>query len=880
MLDNKQISIPFLDDCWAKTDPITLTPVLSVREHCLTVGHIAERLSKILPPSIHSLLPVGFASLIAAHDIGKITPGFQLKCSKWKHFSEIKKSTHLNGLETNHAAVSQSHLQYAASPAIPRLANFWLISTAGHHGSYPHGYERLDKKAYEGGNQAFGILRSELEKIIIDTFGSFPTESAKKHLERIHLLTGLTIFADWIGSNTDWFPFDFPIEADAIKSNVSQKLRSLGLHAETKPSLSFDELFRTDTSATPLTARAIQSTLVNAADTPGLYILEAPMGMGKTEAALAAAYRRWTEGQERGLYFALPTQLTSERIHERINIFLNNTVQKTPYEDSTQSLIHGNAWLNHSRNRRLSSDSDENDTDEALRWFSSTRRQLLAPFGTGTIDQALLAILPARFAALRYFALAGKVVIIDEVHSYDPYMSALIDRLISYLLKTGSTVIILSATLTIAARSRLVAAAGAVEHSTSSDYPLITKVATGSEQATHIPIPSDLTEKAVTLLHQTLLLETESVYWNSIARHVESGANVVVIRNTVALAQETYRKLKSLVSVKITEDNIGLLHSRFPQYQRLKNEKTWVTRLGKNNSTRPQGSLLVSTQVVEQSVDIDADLLITDIAPTDLILQRIGRLHRHKRDHRPIGVKTPVCHILHPATKWHGDIKEIENSISPHHYVYPAFKLWQGSQYLRSKTSIILPTDIRTILEESSALRPDVSNSAPVSQFLQKAENDFTEQINTAATRNVFAPAASDREGSETRYKIKPTANLILLKEKPLENSTSITITPVHGDPITIHKADFSFPLAKSLHRNSIHIPAYLVREPLLSTPEWLIRHIGDSVLAVLSDQSAELHIASDTPSAYILKYTRALGLSYQKSENDTLTSEPEDYWY
>lgn len=863
---------PALSDCWAKTDSASGLPALTVRDHCLIVGYVGAAVAEHLPESLRAIFPPGFLSLIAAHDIGKLTPGFQLKCPLWNHYEAVSHNVHRNGLETNHAAVSQSHLQFSNVQPASRLSNLWFISTAGHHGSYPNGFNRGTEPSYEGGNQSFTPLRDELLQIIIDTFGPLPTESAKNELQRVHLLTGLTIFSDWIGSNSDWFPFDFPIDRDAIKDTASKILSQLGLASRPTPNLSFGSQFGAN-----LTPRPIQSELVAAANAPGLYIVEAPMGMGKTEAALAAAYRRWTEGTERGLYFALPTQLTSERIHDRINSFLGNVVA----EQSTQSLIHGNAWLHKSRNRQLApliDDAEHNDTEESLRWFSSTRRQLLAPFGTGTIDQALLAVLPARFAALRYFALAGKVVVIDEVHSYDPYMSALIDRLICYLLKTGSTVIILSATLTAARRAELVTAAGATENESTAAYPLITKVASGNSHAQHITIPGDLPSKDTHLIHQTLTSETETAYWQSIADSVEAGANVVVIRNTVALAQETFRHIKSLISDKTETDHCGLIHSRYPQWQRSENEAAWVARLGKDDTIRPHGSLLVSTQIVEQSVDIDSDLLVTDLAPTDLILQRIGRLHRHDRA-RPAGFEKASCHILHPPTNWIGETTEVEQALAPHHFIYPPLKLWQASQYLRSKTSISIPGEIRDILEDSAALKPDNSSSKSIHQFLKKAEEDFTTQVRTAATRDVFsASAIDDNEGTETRYNIQPTAHLILLKERPLETATTITITPLHGTPITFQKSYFSFELAKALHLNAIRIPAYLVREPLKAPPDWLAQHIDGSALAILSGFSLE--ILPENSTNYLLEFTSTLGLTHSKIEAEKFTSEPEDFWF
>lgn len=527
--------------------------------------------------------------------------------------------------------MSQAHL--VSRCQTPAAAN-WLISTGGHHGRYPLGFQAKVPKnrRFEGGVDGFGALRDELMGKLVELFGPLPEENADGERERIHLLTGFTVFADWIGSNNDWFPPDHPTDLDALRQTAEECLERLRWVARIRSGTCFGRLFQPD-SPDCIQPRPIQTALIKAADRPGLYIVEAPMGMGKTEAALAAAYRRWTEGDERGLYFALPTQLTSNRIHDRVHAFLRVATDS----ESIETLIHGSAWLKDGESRRIvrRPDTDEyNESDEVLRWFSSTRKQLLAPFGTGTVDQALLAVLPAKFAALRYFALAGKVVVIDEVHSYDPYMSELVDRLVGYLIKAGSTVIVLSATLTVTRRRELVEAAGAVEVSQPEAYPLITKAAAGEPEAEHIEIREKLEEKKVRIENR-FEADESAAYWQQVAEIVEAGANVVVIRNTVALAQETYLRLRSLLTEQTPADHVGLLHSRFPQNERDERETKWTRLLGKEDADRPSGSLLVSTQIVEQSVDIDADLLVTDLAPIDLILQRIGRLHRHRRSRPP-----------------------------------------------------------------------------------------------------------------------------------------------------------------------------------------------------------------------------------------------------
>lgn len=875
-------SSPKLEDCWAKTHPESGLPALSVTDHCMIVGSVSQVLIAHLPETVSRLLPAGTVTLISAHDIGKLSPGFQLKCVDWPYYSLVFAATQHNKLEKNHASISQSHLQQSLSN--PKSA-LWLTSTGGHHGGYPFGYRSRINPSNEGGNESFIPLRDKLLNQLISEFGELPNSTVsrtEKHL--VHLLTGLTIFADWLGSNIDWFPLGWnqTVDREQISLQTKRILRDLGFQPQSKSQLTFGQMFNPFTPD-KFQPHPLQSALIEAANSPGLYIVEAPMGHGKTEAALAASYKLWEEGHNRGLYFALPTQLTSERIHIRIQKFLEQVIDA----ETVQTLVHGNAWLNEGNVRALSPrleedpqkpESDHNDTDEALRWFSTSRRQLLAPFGTGTIDQALLSILPARFAALRFFSLAGKVVVIDEVHSYDTYTSTLIDRLVENLLKVGSTVIILSATLTARRRAELIAAAGATEPKAPQSYPLITKVATGSSEAQHLS--NGLASVShPTKVHLETSLPDDSNLFENLAQKVLAGANVVVIRNTVALAQETFQKVKCCLTDQIPEEHLGLIHSRFPQWKRQENEEKWITLLGKDSRYRPKGSLLVSTQIVEQSVDIDADFLVTDLAPVDLLIQRIGRLHRHPRS-RPEAFEAATCLILNPGVDWTGPSKEIESQLSPHRFIYPPLSLWQTSIHLSQKKTLSLPDEIRSTLESAHKLQPDPDSS--VACFLAEAKHEDIRQRATANQRDIFASAIPDIEGKETRHGIKPTGYLVLLKSPPVETQHQVTLEFLHGPSVTLYPGQFSFPLARALHLNAIRIPRYLIQGSLPENPDWLTLHIPDSLLALVTDDTQKLELPHATSPSHIFNYHNTLGLSYAKATPETTRydSFEEDFYF
>ncbi len=856
------ITLPIrLQDCWAKTDPGTGRPALTVRDHCLIVGAVAEAVRRLLPPASRNLTFDGTTTLAAAHDIGKITPGFQLKARPHWDFPKAKGCDSYQG---NHSIVSQAYLASLDSVRVGRRPFDWVLAVGGHHGKYFASEGGSFRKTEEDGLTWPLILRGELLQELESVFGKLPAHDIPKG-SIVHWLTGFITFSDWIGSDTRWFPLssDGPLAdretPSGVGENAAKAIADLAWHQrEVHPHRSFSALFPGVESPRPL-----QSALIAAMDSPGLYIVEAPMGVGKTEAALAACYRRWTEGEERGLYFALPTQLTSNRIHTRVSDFLKNVVS----DPVIASLVHGNAWMNPDRIVAISpTAAHEEDATNLCEWYASGRKSLLAPFGSGTIDQAIMACLPVKHSALRLFALSGKMVIIDEVHSYDPYTSALVDRAVKWLIDVGCSVIVLSATLASGRRKSLIAAVGAVgavESGTPSAYPLITKVAKGSSHAESIPITGE--DRSSTWISIENVRPDSEDIWQEIAAAAEAGACVVVIRNTVKLAQDTYRQLKS----RCRDQGItfGLIHSRFPQFQRDDNEQAWMEKLGNRGDSRPHGCILVATQVIEQSVDIDADLLVTDLAPVDLILQRLGRLHRHPRS-RPAGFETPRCIVLMPQVDWTAPENEIKSALGPSAWVYPPFSLYQAARVISElpQNTITLPQDIRDLVEKSSEVPEILESGAAI--FRDHLDQEIRKMLNTARMLDVFNSATyEDREGARTRWNDQPTALLVLLR-KPL-NATSTHLDFLNGERVPFQQGSygpFNYPLALALHRNAIRIPLYLVRH-LKEQPDWLGKHCSDAVLAIVPSgtTACDLIGSPETP-PYLLDYHPETGLSHTRN--------------
>ncbi len=456
-----------------------------------------------------------------------------------------------------------------------------------------------------------------------------------------------------------------------------------------------------------------------------------------------------------GIYFALPTQATSNRMYLRMNDF----VQRITASSSISRLIHGNSWLVDRRDAirpvatNIGPASDDARTGRD--WFASAKRSLLAPFGVGTIDQALLGVVAAKHFFVRHFALAGKVVILDEVHSYDLYTGTLIDKLIITLEELGCTVIVLSATLTGMRRRKIVSHPEEVETDVKIPYPLIIG---RKEKVPLKPLAAAQPEsRAVKVDFISNENAAEKAF--SLARN---GGVVLWICNTVDAAQKQYQQF---MEPSQNDFLVGLLHSRFPFWRREELENVWMERLGKNGKTRC-GSILVSTQVVEQSVDLDADFLITELAPTDMLLQRLGRLWRHKRQHRPVD-KAQFCIIEERKS-----IEEFRNmeqkailkALGSKAKVYAPYILLRSLEVWKAiQPKVLIPLQIRQLIETTYADRENEPDSWQA-LFNEWFGTDSAKKMTASRNCNLWQVALEDTEGVQTRVNEMQTIALVLCR--------------------------------------------------------------------------------------------------------------------
>ena len=784
--------IPFRE-CRAKTCPDG-SPGTTVFDHCRYAGYVAEALLALLPEAIRKLLPPQTPFLVSLHDIGKVSPGFE-----GKYFIDLLREKAAdwvlevlnNGVTTSHAIVGARALQQRFN-----LENTHpvLRAVASHHGFMPDSLRATKDGAWQK-------ERTSLVEALAHEFGTLPEVAVDVTCDAA-LLAGITCVADWIASDEEFFPPDEPSLPSAEgRKRASAAVATCGfVRTSFRHGLSFRDIF----GFAPYSA---QTAFIEAASVPGVYVLEAPMGMGKTEAALYAAYKLVEAGFHSGIYFALPTRLTSDRIHERVDAFLK-AVSETP---TAVKLAHGQAWLKEFENGAEGSDRSAGTRPPP--WFNPSKRGLLFPFAVGTIDQALMAVLNVKHSFVRSFGLAGKVVILDEVHSYDAYTGTLLDELVKRLRGLGCTVIILSATLTAARRKTLLGP----DAPSGDGYPLLTGVKAGTNEV----VARELEPPASRMVR---LRWIDASVESPIAAAVEKarcGCNVLCIANTVPTAQEWFRALKSEMSEN--EFPVGLLHAKFTGTDRERIEKEWMDRLGKVSANRPTGSILVSTQIVEQSVDIDADWMLSEIAPADMLLQRIGRLWRHDRENRPVnGPELAIVCARMPSEdllEVPSDTKELEAFWGRGVWVYAPYVLLRTLETLRDRETISIPDDIRTILETvySDTIPDSQLHDALYSDMKQKA--DQLRRFAVMGESDCLPSRNDDEETAGTRYSSRPSVSLLLVREMDAAaNRSEIPVTLLDGTKVTISRYRRDFAVMRTLYRN-------LVRGAMDKSTYWIFAH-------------------------------------------------------
>jgi len=794
---------------WAKTTPEG-TPGISVYDHMVNVGCVARCMAEMSPEILERfhLRSAEVGALAALHDIGKISPGFQRKCEVWLDDTGLAKTAR-NGcwdtaMESDHGKVSHAAIQaFLSEIGIDRdTAKFVSAVLGAHHGRLTppndRGY-RPQKQISDSASQIdWDAERMANARMIWDFFsGGSTTFALSDDSLSLWWLAGLTSVADWIGSDERFFLPEGRTGDEDAYSLARTALETIGFQkTEFVPNLSFHDLFHdVEKPEIRWVPNEMQEKTLATVSGPGVYLIEAPMGMGKTEAALWAAYQLLVSEKATGIYFALPTQATSNRMHLRMNEFVRRISQTS----NASRLIHGNSWLTDQTvvlsPVATSHGSVSDDARTGRDWFASAKRALIAPFGVGTVDQALLGVVAAKHFFVRHFALAGKIVILDEIHSYDLYTGTLIDKLITTLEGLGCAVIVLSATLTGERRRQMVPSPDDVEGDAELSYPLITGRNEGEPIEPVAATPPE--SRSVKVDFITVRNATQEAI--EVARN---GGAVLWICNTVDAAQKQYCRFMDLTQ---KEFPTGLLHSRFPFWRREELEAEWMGRLDKSGKTRC-GSILVSTQIVEQSVDLDADLLITELAPTDMLLQRLGRLWRHERGQRCVDTACLCIIEEEKSLEEFRNIepKEIVKALGSKAKVYAPYILLRSLEvWKKGQPQVSIPLQIRQLIESTykgKEKEPDAWQQLSNEWF----GTDSAKKMVASRNCNLWQVALEDEEGVQTRLNEIPTVSVVLCRS--INKREAVFVNDTSGK---LGGDTFRLPTAQAIHKNLVKVPEY-----------------------------------------------------------------------
>lgn len=673
--------------------------------------------------------------IIACHDLGKACPAFQCK---WKN---------LSGLDTgpspdttaNHAFVSQLEVQeLLVKLAWPEETAELIADAVGcHHGerASPTTLDQLAGSSRALGKPAWYDVRRSLFEALRAVLkpAAAPTKPTLSGPEFM-LLAGLTSFADWIGSNEVFFPFGKPKDcedlaawfADRRAHNAENALDQIGW----LPRLPLADAPRSFGAVFGLQPRPLQAAMADAlaaVDRPAILLVEAPMGEGKTEAALYAHLELQRRLGHRGLYVALPTKATGNAMFRRVLTFLRS--QRGDRRLDLQ-LLHGGALLNEDfQTLKLGGihDAVKGGEVRAGEWFTHKKRALLSEYGVGTVDQALLTILPVRHQFVRLWGLANRIVVFDEVHAYDAYTGTLLLHLVRWLLALGSSVVLLSATLPPRIRDQLAELVGQQPPEGSAGYPRISVYRPG-DAVWQRHFEGDCARR-LSVRIQAVAAELTAIK-AALDEKLSGGGYALALTNTVQRAQDLYRDYGEGDLLRIGGEPVGkrlpdgteiyLFHARFPAEARQRREDAVLSIFGPPTPHTPTPragrKILIATQVAEQSLDLDFDLIATDLAPIDLLLQRAGRLWRHARGARPlVEAILIVAGLLEDpppafgAPLWWGA-------------VYREDVLLRSRSLLRRKTRLDLPDEIDGLV--ASVYEETVEVETSLAARLERAMQD------------------------------------------------------------------------------------------------------------------------------------------------------------
>lgn len=862
--------------------------------------------------------------LAATHDIGKATSYFQSvitgSCAgKYEEITgggfAVNKAYRAAG-KTPHAFAGQWILQ---SDTLGFEVHESLAMVVGaHHGKpigadsimgepdlvqlYPinfFGNEKSEETKSLWKEAWCDILDQALELAGLNSVNELPVLT----LEAQVLLSGLLIMADWIASNTAFFPL-IPLDSYGDESLYPARIRNgwalaafpEGWHSEVNimDEGEFEERF----GFPPNEVQACMLEKVNQARNPGIFVLEAQMGIGKTEAALGAAEVLASRKQEGGIFYGLPTQATSNGLFKRLYEWGVKVSRETV---NAIRLAHGAAEFNEEYHKlimkgraHVEDDGQGDGGMEVNPWFQGNKRALLADFCIGTVDQFLMASLRRKHFMLRHLGLVGKVVVIDECHAYDAYMNEYLERSLQWMAAYGVPVILLSATLPFERRKALVECyvKAYSRYYLKKKKPEITYLQSGWEKNTAYPLLTwtDGEVVAQAVIGQSIPDKTVGInrvddvpgMVRMLDERLQEGGCACIIANTVKAAQRIYEECRKGL------ENVSLLlyHAQFTMPDRYKKEQELLEKMGKNSRDADRNRfILIGTQVLEQSLDYDADIMVTQLCPMDLLLQRMGRLHRHERDgraenySRPERLQNPECIILRED----GEAYDAGTGA-----VYGGYLLMRTQQILPGEIKI--PGDISALVQRAYDDKDDLGlNEEPYLDAREQYRDRLKGKGQEAKKYLLEKPATKimqgmldNLEGSSDKMAeagVRDAASSIevllmkkggegeiLFPEEYTENASGLSAMEVpdsaRGRRIAMQRLKLPHVFCADWSRDKTI--RELEEKNRRELPEWQLSPWLQGELILLLDQENRGEL-----NGYTLKYSLEKGLEYERKEDE-----------
>ena len=874
------------DYLWGKTDMVNpdSREWNCIRRHLIDTADIVQhKLWGSIPDNITRNIVIAFngnmkaalscvSFLAGVHDVGKATPVFQQQAdNQYYDFliramnnvgfmipSDIKASGALRHEKSSFIAVRdwlKAH-DFGIKNA-PELASTIL----GHHGWFDN-IEPYDAQSKEYGDGIWNNARIELLDTIAKRTGlnKFINDikSIKFDNNVLMLIAGIIVQADWIASNTVAFPLSLTGNVDLTPRQEHERLKAGWnmIHYPDKwhAQLSHDNMLESrfgihaNMNAMQREMVAIASNVTN----PPLIICEAEPGSGKTEAALMAAEILADRFNMNGVSFALPTQATTNAIFNRMEPWFNAIHADNVILQHSNAFMNKN-WMQWKHNHHAN-------------WMCNGRQSALTPFHVSTIDQFLMMALKSKHVQLRHDGFAGKVVILDEIHACDSFMKGFLMRALEWCHAYGVPVIVLTATLDDGTRNRIIQTYDGNAINVNS-YPSITYV--NGNNTVNVSVKSTM--------HKTIHIDKVSRddLLNDVIESIHDGGNAAVIVNTVSKAQELYDKM-----LKTYPDmDVQLFHSRFTIQDRTNIEHDIINKYGKDGSNRPECSVVISTQVIEQSLDLDFDIMYTDVAPIDLIIQRSGRLHRHNHHVRQDKLIEPILKIIDMPDPMSNDKPSFNGN-----KIYGRYRLMKAVESLQLNEFTVPDSIIGMMNQAYDGKMSELdSSSAKWRETMNKSYSDYAKDMNqsdfiidepmknsalTSMTEKNAGESDDDNGHTAVRSGIS-SINVIAMYQNddgsfsPIyydgeNHHVFITDDMAFDDEMILYKSRVSLPFECSIHDDEIMRQLDKINE---SIPEWDATKILSNEFALIfnDDGYAEIRINGETRR---LKYDCKNGLN------------------